>query len=73
MPAPIIEPPVQRDGVVVRRRMSPREVRDLIGLVLAVVGVAGLVVTAWVWHPLAGMAATSAALVVAGIALGYDW
>jgi hypothetical protein len=53
--------------------MSSREVRDLIGLVLVVVGVVGLVVTAWIWHPLAGMAATSAALVVAGIALGYDW
>jgi hypothetical protein len=73
VPAPIIEPPVRREGVVVRRRMSSREVRDLIGLVLTVLGALGLVTTAWIWHPLAGMAATSAALVVAGIALGYDW
>jgi hypothetical protein len=53
--------------------MTPRQWRDLIGLVLVLLGVVGLVVTAWLWHPLAGLAATSAALVGAGIALGYDW
>lgn len=53
--------------------MTARQWRDLIGLILVVVGIVGLVVTAWLWQPLAGMAATSAALVGAGVALGYDW
>lgn len=73
MPVPIFEPPVATSRPAARQRMTVRELRDLIGLALVILGVLSLVVTAWLWHPLAGMAATSAALIVAGIALGYDW
>lgn len=73
-PAPVPAPIFDESTVVaVRPGMTPRQWRDLIGLVLVLLGVVGLVVTAWLWHPLAGLAATSATLVAAGIALGYDW
>jgi hypothetical protein len=71
VPAPIFDEDV---AVQVRQPpMTARQWRDLIGLALVILGVVGLVVTAWLWHPLAGLAATSAALVAAGLALGYDW
>lgn len=53
--------------------MSARQWRDLIGLVLIVLGVIGLITAACIWSPLAGFAAGSLALVLTGLALGYDW
>jgi hypothetical protein len=50
-----------------------RQVRDLLGLLLVLVGGVGLVVTAWLWNPLAGAAALSVACIAGGLALGYDW
>lgn len=70
MPAPIFDEPVVASS---RTPVDWRQVRDLVGLMLVVVGVIGLVVTAWIWHPLAGLAATFGACVGLGFALGYDW
>ena len=53
--------------------MTARQVRDLIGLALIVLGAAGLVVAACLWSPLAGFAAGSLTLVLVGLALSYDW
>ncbi|MBA3907283.1 MAG: hypothetical protein H0X35_11460 [Pseudonocardiales bacterium] len=70
MPAPIFDddPPV-----VLRPSLTTRQVRDLVGLVLVVLGAIGLIVAAWLWAPLAGLATASVACVVGGLALGYDW
>lgn len=63
----------QPGGFARHRMMSVREVRDLIGLLLVIIGAIGLVVTAWIWDPLAGVAALFVAIIAGGIALGTDW
>jgi polyferredoxin len=70
VPAPIYDDqPMQP----VRAPMDWRQLRDTLGLLLIFVGIVGLVVTAWIWHPLAGAAALSVALIAAGVILGLDW
>ena len=71
MPAPIFTDPTSTPSR--RPRLDPRQVRDLLSILLIVVGVVGLVVTAWAWHPLAGLAVMFAATFGLGVFLGLDW
>lgn len=71
MPAPIFDD--AQPAVPARAPMDWRQLRDTLGLLLILFGAVGLVVTAWVWHPLAGAAVLSVALIAAGVILGLDW
>lgn len=48
---------------------DPRVVRELTGAVLLILGLLGLVVCAFVWHPLAGFAALSVLSSAVGLLL----
>lgn len=70
MPAPIFDEPTTLPA---RPPVDWRQVRELVGVLLVVIGVVGLVVVAWLWNPLAGGAATFTAILALGVALGIDW
>lgn len=55
-----------------RRRLTTRQLQDLVSVVLVVVSVAGLVVVAWTVDTQLGAAALFGAVLAAGVALGYD-
>lgn len=54
------------------RRLTGRQVRDLVALLLLLVGSVGLVATAWAFNPLAGRALLFLMMIGAGVVLGLD-
>lgn len=55
-----------------RRRLTPRQVQDLLSVVLVVASVTGLVVVAWSVDAQLGAAALFGSLLAVGVALGLD-
>lgn len=60
-----------RPGPPRNLRVSRRE-RDLLAAGLMVAGAAGVMAAAWLWHPLAGFAVTSAVLFACGVVFGME-
>ena len=53
-------------------RKITRRARDQVAACLLVAGIAGFLTAAWMWHWLAGLAATSVLVGVAGVATGME-
>lgn len=64
---------LEPDAPVARtRRMTPRQARDVLALLLMVIGGVGLLAFALAWHPLAAGALLSFYAIVVGVVLGLD-
>lgn len=53
-------------------RWARRQIQDLVALILIVVGVVGIVTVAFLWHVLAGWAATFAVIATFGVYMGIE-
>ena len=63
--APVAE---QRRG----RSLAPRYVQDLVAVLLIILGISFLILAAWLWHPLLGLAVVGASTIAVGVVLGLD-
>jgi uncharacterized membrane protein len=54
------------------RSLAPRYVQDLVAVLLIILGISFLILAAWLWHPLLGLAVVGASTIAVGVVLGLD-